>query len=85
MKKFIPSAIVLSNDKFFSVSSLAVELIEISDPDGYKLFLPPDENDEVLGSAVRRALAASRPVSQEYVNQLINSGELKRRGAKKIP
>ncbi|WP_175167356.1 contact-dependent growth inhibition system immunity protein [Achromobacter sp. CF-sbj1-Ac2-l] len=80
MKKFIPSAIVLSNDKFFSVSSLAVALIEISDPDGYKLFLPPDENDEVLGSAVRQALATSRAVPREYVSQMINSGELKKRG-----
>ncbi|EDW2056432.1 DUF1436 family protein [Salmonella enterica subsp. enterica] len=80
MQKFTPKALVLMNDKFYSVDSLSVGLINISEPDGFQQFLPPDENDEVLGSAVRRALAASKPISLEKLNQAIDSGELKRRG-----
>lgn len=80
MQKFAPHAIVCSNDRFYKISSQAVELMIIGDPEGVRLFLPPDEKDEVLGRAVRQALAASRAVPREYVSQLINSGELKRMG-----
>lgn len=80
MQKFAPHAIVYSNDRFYKISSQAVALIIIGDPDGVRLFLPPDESDEVLGRAVRQALAASKAVPREYVSQLINSGELKRKG-----
>lgn len=79
MQKFIPRAIILLNEKFYRVSSLAVGLITIGDPDGIRLFLPPDANDEVLGSAVRQTLTASRPISLENLNQFIDSGDLKRR------
>jgi CDI immunity protein len=79
MQKFTPRAIILLNEKFYRVSSLAVAPITIGDPDGLRIFLPPDENDEVLGSAVRQALATSRAVPREYVSQMINSGELKKR------
>ncbi|MCI1839687.1 contact-dependent growth inhibition system immunity protein [Achromobacter ruhlandii] len=79
MQKFTPRAIILLNEKFYRVSSLAVALITIDDPDGLRLFLPPEANDEVLGSAVRQALTMSRAVPREYVSQMINSGELKKR------
>ncbi|MCZ8397983.1 contact-dependent growth inhibition system immunity protein [Achromobacter ruhlandii] len=80
MQKFTPRVMTLLNEKFYRVSSLAVELMAISDPEGFKIFMPPEESDEVLGDAIRRALAASRPVSRDYINQIINSGEQKRRG-----
>lgn len=80
MLKFVPHAIAYSNDRFYNISSQAVGLIIIGDPDGEHLFLPPDENDEALGRAVRQALAASRPISLENLNQFIDSGELKRKG-----
>ncbi|MCZ8397982.1 contact-dependent growth inhibition system immunity protein [Achromobacter ruhlandii] len=79
MQKFSPKALVLMNDKFYSVDSLSVGLINITEPDGFQQFLPPDESNQVLGSAVRRALAASKPISLDKVNQVIDSGELKKR------
>lgn len=80
MQGFTPSAVVFLNDRFYRVISHAVGLIAVGDPDGFRIFLPPDENDEGLGSAVRQALAASRPIHPEKLQQLVNSGELNRTG-----